>query len=39
MYRNTYAVDIEMWAKDESAEVSLWELEINLNINVVYWID
>jgi hypothetical protein len=39
MYRNTYAVDMAMWTKEESAEVSLWELEINLNINVVYWID
>ncbi len=38
MYRNTYAMDMWMWAKAESAEVSLWELEINLNINVLYWI-
>ena len=38
MYRNNYAMDMWMWAKEESAEVSLWELEINLNINVLYWI-
>lgn len=38
MYKNTYTMDMWMWAKEESAEVSLWELEINLNINILYWI-
>lgn len=36
MYRNTYVMDMGMWAEEESAEVSLWELKINLNINVLY---
>jgi uncharacterized protein YggE len=39
MMKNTYAMDMvaseEMWW---GADISLWELEINLNINVVYWI-
>ncbi len=38
MYRNTYAMDMGMWMKEESADISLWELEINLNINVLYGI-
>ncbi len=40
MYKNTYAMDMvadsEMWGW---ADISLGELEINLNINVIYWIE
>ena len=40
MYKNTYAMDMavpeEMWWW---SDISLWELTINLNINVIYWID
>jgi hypothetical protein len=36
MYRNTYAMDMSMWVKEESASVSLGELEVNLNINIIY---
>lgn len=40
MYRNAYAMDMvaeeSMWGW---ADISLWELEINLNINVVYGIE
>jgi hypothetical protein len=39
MMKNAYAMD--MAASEEMgwwADISLWELEINLNINVIYWI-
>lgn len=39
MYKNTYAADMWMWGVEESADISLWELEINLDINVVYGIE
>jgi len=39
MYKNTYAADMWMWWIEESAEISLWELEINLDINVIYGIE
>ncbi len=41
MYKNAYAMDAmavseEMWG---GSDISLWELTINLNINVIYWIN
>lgn len=41
MYRNTKQMDmwLLLWGTSESAEIALGELEINLNINVIYWID
>lgn len=41
MYKNTYSMDAmvdweEMWGW---SDISLWELTINLNINVIYWIE
>lgn len=42
MYKNTYEMDMGVGSDEEMrwwADISLWELTINLNINVIYWID
>lgn len=39
MYKNTYSMDMWMAEVSSDTNVSLWELEIDLNIDVLYQID